>query len=237
MNEAKERIMVVGAHPDDVDFASSGTMTKWSREGKEIYYVICTNGDKGGSSNELSPESLVETRRREQWAAGRIAGVKDIIFLGYGDGELEPNKKLKEDLVRVIRKIRPQKVFSFDPANRDFDGFYLYHSDHRAVSISVFDAIYPAAKNRLYFPHLLSEGLAPHKVNELYLYGTKKPNTWIDISEVIEEKIRCIRSHKSQFTGDRAGTVEEYVRANCREAASSRDFQYAESFRAISFPF
>jgi len=136
----KERVLIVGAHPDDVDFAVSGTMKKWVNEGREIYYLICTDGDKGGTQNDLAPDKLVEIRRAEQMEAAAVVGVKEVIFLGRSDGELIPDKELKEDIVRVIRRIRPQKVFSFDPANLAFDGFYLYHSDHRAVAITVFDA-------------------------------------------------------------------------------------------------
>ena len=230
-----ERILVVGAHPDDVDFATSGTMIKWSREGKEIYYLICTGGDKGGTHNELTPDELVKIRQLEQKAAADIVGARDVIFLNYKDGELEPNKQLKEDIVRVIRKIKPQKVFSFDPANLEFDSFYLYHSDHRAAAISVFDAIYPAAKNRLYFPHLIEEGLEPHKVEDLYFYGTKKPNIWIDISDVMEDKIRCLLQHKSQINGTQADIIEGYVRKFSIEAAKDQDFECGEIFRVINF--
>ena len=230
-----ERILVIGAHPDDVDFATSGTMIKWSMEGKEIYYLICTRGDKGGTNNNLAPEELMKIRMEEQRSAAAIAGSTNVIFLDYGDGELVPGMTLKEDIVRVIRKVRPNKVFSFDPANQAFDGFYLYHSDHRAVAISVFDAIYPAAKNRLYFPHLLNEGLNPHKVDELYFFGTKNPNVWIDVSEVMEDKIKCLMQHKSQFDGERAQMVEKYIRDFCLEAAVDKPYKYAEVFRMIKF--
>ncbi|MCE1245899.1 MAG: PIG-L family deacetylase [Firmicutes bacterium] len=232
-----EIILVVGAHADDVDFSTSGTMSKWAKEGKEIHYLICTNGDKGGTQNEHTPEELVEIRKGEQIAAANIVGVKEVHFLGRGDGELMPDMKLREDIVRVIRQVKPDKMFSFDPANQSFDGFHLFHPDHRAVAISVFDAIYPAAKNRLYFPHLLEEGLEPHKVNELYFYGTKEPNIWIDISDTIDQKIACLREHKSQFSDMRAEMIEQFVRQRCMDAGKEKGLEYAEAFRMISFPF
>jgi LmbE family N-acetylglucosaminyl deacetylase len=232
-----ERILVVGAHPDDVDFSSAGTMSKWSNEGKEIYYLICTGGDKGGTQNEHTPAQLVEIRKAEQLAAAKIVGVKEVIFMGRKDGELVADMGLREEMVRVIRRVKPNKVFSFDPANQAFDGFHLFHPDHRAVAISVFDAIYPAAKNRLYFPQLLVEGLEPHKVDELYFFGTREPNVWFDISDTMDQKISCLREHKSQFSEMRAEMIEQYVKQRCQDAGKDKGIQYAEAFRMISFPF
>ena len=232
-----ERVLVVGAHSDDVDFSSAGTMIKWAREGKEIYYLICTDGDKGGTRNDLTANELMTVRRAEQEEAAAIVGVKKVFFLGHSDGELVAGQELKKEIVRIIRQVRPNKVFSFDPGNNSFDGFFLFHSDHRAVAISVFDAIYPAAKNRLYFPELLSEGLEPHKVQELYMFGSDRPNVCIDISDVIDLKIKALRCHRSQFEGDRADMIEEFVRQRGKNSSNDPAIEYAESFRIISFPF
>ncbi|MCD4783005.1 MAG: PIG-L family deacetylase [Candidatus Eremiobacteraeota bacterium] len=232
-----ERILVVGAHPDDVDYIASGTMIKWSLMGKEVYYLVCTDGDKGGTRNDLTTDKLIEMRRSEQRAAAKIVGARDVFFLGKRDGELTPDLELREEIVRIIRKIRPQKVFSFDPANRAFDSFHRYHTDHRAAAIAVFDAVFPAAKNRMYFPHLLEEGLEPHKIDELFFCVTKEPNYWVDISGVIETKIECIKAHKSQFQGEHAGTIENRVRQWCREVGKAKGYAYAEAFRRIAFPY
>jgi LmbE family N-acetylglucosaminyl deacetylase len=233
----KLKILAVGAHPDDLDFGSSGTMIKLAREGHEIYYLICTDGDKGGTNNHCTPQELVEVRRREQEEAARMIGVKEVFFLGFHDGELVPDKNLQEKIVRVIRRVRPDRIYSFDPANLRFEGFHLYHPDHRAVALAVFDAIYPAAKNRLYFPHLIDEGLEPHKVQELFVFGTHEPTHWTDITDVIEDKARVIGCHKSQFSGERAAMMVEYVKTRSRDAASGQPFEHAEAFRRIAFPF
>ena len=229
------RILCVGAHADDLDFGVSGTMIKMAREGHEIYYMLCTNGDKGGTRNDAAPAELVEIRRREQEAAGKIIGVKKIFFLDHHDGELEPNRQLKEEIVRVIRTVRPHRTYSFDPANQRFDGFHLFHSDHRAAAITVFDAIYPAAKNRLYFTHLLDEGLEPHRVDELFTFGTHEPNVWSDVSDVMEEKARALKCHQSQFSGARMNQVIDYLKELSRKAAAGQSFEYAEAFRRIAF--
>jgi LmbE family N-acetylglucosaminyl deacetylase len=230
-----EKILVVGAHPDDVDFSTAGTMLQWVKENKDIFYLICTSGNKGGSSTSLTSGELVEVRRREQLAASSLIGAKEVIFLSRNDGELTPDQDLKRDITRVIRKIRPQKVFCFDPGNHKFDNFHLFHTDHRASGLATFDSVFPAASNRLYFPELLDEGLSPYRVPEMYFYGTNEPNIWIDISSVIDKKIEILKCHKSQFNKEKLTVMEERVKQRAKQAASDREFEYAEAFRVLSF--
>jgi len=180
--DGKERVMVISPHPDDVDFGCSGTIARWSRMGVDITYVICTSGDKG-SDHPLDSEALSALREQEQLAAAKVVGVGKVVFLRLKDGELENNREFRRILVRVLREHRPDVVLSMDPANNRFENAYVSHSDHRAAALAVFDAIYPAARNRNFFPELLEEGLLPHAVNRMYFFGTAEPNTWIDITE------------------------------------------------------
>ncbi|MFP4499217.1 MAG: PIG-L deacetylase family protein [Vulcanimicrobiota bacterium] len=233
----KQRILTIGAHPDDADFGTAGTMQKFAREGYEIYYLICTNGDKGGARNSHTPGDLVRIRRREQKNAASMVNAREVFFLNNSDGELVPDKNLKREIVRVIRKVKPDKVFSFDPANLTFESFYLFHTDHRAVAVSVFDSIYPAAKNIMYFPELLDEGLEPHKVKELFTYGTHKPNIWFDISADMDKKLEMIKCHASQFQAKRFEEVRKHIYDIAREAGAHKGYGLAEAFRVITFPF
>lgn len=235
--ETTERILVVGAHADDADFGAAGTMIKKARQGHEIYYLICTSGDKGGTQNKATADELVKIRKKEQEDVAEMIGAKGVYFLGRHDGELVNDANLRKDIVRVIREVKPDVMYSFDPANHKFDGFHLFHSDHRNAAIAVFDAVYPAAKNRLYFTGLLAEGLEPHKVQSLYFYGTHEPNHWENISDVIDEKVKVIQGHKSQFNGERAEMVSEYMKERAKRAAENKPYDFAEVFRVISFPF
>lgn len=232
-----ETILAVGAHPDDLDFSSSGTMLKLASEGHRIYYLICTNGDKGGTQNSATSKELVEIRKAEQLKAAEVIGVKEVFFLDFGDGELKADEILREKIVRVIRTVKPHRVYSFDPGNQTFDGFHLFHSDHRAVAISVFDAIFPAAKNRLYFPEHMEEGLQPHKVTELWMFGTDRPDRWTDITGLMERKKEVLLCHKSQFSTEKTRRIMEFLEERSRKAATGQPFEYAESFRRITFPF
>jgi LmbE family N-acetylglucosaminyl deacetylase len=218
--------MVIMAHPDDPEFFIGGTIALWAREGAEISYLILTNGNKGSDDPRISPEQLTEVRKKEQRAAADLLGVKEIIFLGEPDGELQPTLHVRRQVVREIRRLRPHVVICPDPAAYYFGDTYVNHPDHRAAGQVALEAIFPAARNRMYHPELLDEGLMPHPVHEIYLAGPLQPNRWVDITQVIDLKTQAIRSHASQLTDpegtiqrvrQRAEGVDEYGRSVYRE--------------------
>jgi LmbE family N-acetylglucosaminyl deacetylase len=228
--DGSERVMVISPHPDDVDFGCSGALTRWSRMGVDITYVICTSGDKG-TDFPVEPESMAAIREKEQLAAAEIVGVRKVIFLRLKDGELENNREFRKVLVRVLRQYRPDVVMAMDPANVRFENAYVSHSDHRAAALAAFDAIYPAARNRNFFPELLEEGLLPHAVNRIYFFGTADPNTWIDISETIETKIEALRAHKSQVHAFE--DLSTWVRERFGQLGKEKGIAFAETFRHL----
>jgi LmbE family N-acetylglucosaminyl deacetylase len=224
--------MVIMAHPDDAEFSCAGTVAKWVREGKEVVYVLCTSGDKGTSDVSQSPAELAEVRRAEQQAAGRVLGVKEIVFLGYEDGLLVSSVHLRRDLVRQIRRFKPDVVICPDPTSRWYGQQYLNHPDHRAAGDSALDAVYPSARDPHVFTELLAEGLEPHKVREIYIVSRENADTWVDISETIDQKIAALKEHASQI-GDRQSEVEKWVREGAQRMAETQDMQYAEGFKYI----
>ncbi|MDP6642070.1 MAG: PIG-L deacetylase family protein [Candidatus Nanoarchaeia archaeon] len=228
----KEKVLVIVPHPDDVDFACSGTMALWSKK-KEISYVITTNGEKGNHIGK-NKEEIIKIREKEQKEAAKTIGVKDVIFLGEKDGEVENTKELREKFVRIIRKKKPDIIFTFDPANNKFDSVFKYHPDHRTVALGVYDAIYPAIGNEHFFPHLIDEGLRPHEIKEIYFYGGENPNTWMDISSVIGKKIEALSCHKSQVSHRK--NFEEFLKARYAEIGKEKGMKYAESFRKLEMP-
>ncbi len=230
LNES-DRVMVISPHPDDVDFGCSGTIAKWRRLGVDVTYVICTSGDKG-TDLALEPEAVAAIRESEQLAAAKIVGVQKVVFLRLKDGELENNLELRLALVRVLRQYRPDVVLSMDPANVSFENAYVSHADHRAAALAAFDAIYPAARNRNFFPELLEERLLPHAVNRIYFFGTANPNTWIDISETIETKIAALGAHKSQVQGFE--DLSAWVRDRFGQLGKKKGIAYAEIFRQLA---
>ena len=222
----QKRAMVIVAHPDDPEFYCGGTIARWVREGVEIYYLIMTNGNKGSSDPTMTPERLADLRRAEQRAAAQILGVKGVVFLDEPDGELQPSLQLRRQVVREIRRYRPDIIACPDPAAFYFDSGYINHPDHRIAGVVALEAVFPAARNRMYHPELLEEGFEPHAVHEIYLVGSVQPNRWVDISDTIDLKIEAIKAHASQI-GDpevlervrqRALDIDQYGRQVYREA-------------------
>jgi LmbE family N-acetylglucosaminyl deacetylase len=223
------RAMVIVAHPDDPEFFCGGTIARWVREGVEVVYLILTNGDKGGNDPNVA-EELAALREEEQRAAARVLGVNTIIFLGESDGELQPTLSLRRRVVREIRRHKPQLIVCPDPAAYYFDTGYINHPDHRAAGVVALEAIFPAARNRMYHVELLAEGLEPHAVHEIYLTGTLQPNRWVDISDTIELKIQAIRAHSSQLSDP---TVFDRVRERARDVDQYGQSIYREAFHYL----
>lgn len=231
VGEGVRRALVVVAHPDDAEFGCAGTVAVWTRAGHEVNYLICTRGQKGTSDPEMTSERLAQIREQEQRAAAILLGVRDVVFLDYCDGEVEVTLQLRGEITRAIRFYRPDVVFSQDPTTLFVGDEFINHPDHRAVGMAAVDAIYPTARDRLQFPEHLRAGLEPHRVLEVYLFGTEHPNHWVEISETIDLKIAALLQHKSQVGGQR--TLAERIRERARLAGEAQGMAYAEAFRRI----
>jgi LmbE family N-acetylglucosaminyl deacetylase len=176
-------------------------------------------------------------RKEEQRTAGKILGLKDVIFLDYPDGTIQPTLELRRDLVRVLRQYRPARVICQSPDRTWMPTLIVpgYHPDHLAVGRAALAAIYPASQNPWDFPELLDEGLMPHKVREIYIMGAPVQNYWVDISETIEVKMAALFEHKSQYVGNRE-RFEELVRGRSAELGQKHGVAYAEEFHRAENP-
>lgn len=218
--------MVVVAHPDDMEFGAGGTVARLVSEGKTVVLVQCTSGDKGTNRRDIRPEELAAERECEEQEACRILGVEEVVFLRLPDGELVPDLAFREKIVRQIRYFRPDIVITHDPFRP-----YALHPDHRAVGITTIDAVYPTARDPLYFPQHLAEGLEPHKVAELWLFGAQYPDLYVDIAETIETKIAALRAHRSQISDPEE--LAARVRERAAKVGGERGLAYAEAFKVI----
>ncbi len=227
---ALKHIAVIVAHPDDAEFLCAGTVARWTSEGHLVTYVLLTSGDKGSSDPDVTPEQLVATREAEQRNACEALGVEDVVFLKYNDATLVPDLALRKELVRVIRRLKPDVVICQDPTVPWVGQNYLNHPDHRAAGQATLDAVYPAARDRMTYPDLLEQGLEPHKVREVYLGGAKYPDVWIDITDYIPAKLESLRRHVSQM-GD--WDPEEMIRQWAKEEADQHPGhgEYLEGFK------
>ena len=230
------RILVVAAHPDDVDFGLAGTVATWTDAGIEVVYCIVTNGEAGGSDPSVSRADMVVLRRAEQTAAAKCVGVTDVRFLGYPDGRLEPSIGLRRDIARVIRQVKPDRVACPSP-ERNYARIPASHPDHRAAGSAALDAVYPDARNPFAFPELAAEGLQAWTVPEVWISGSPQPTHFVDVTGTFDRKIAALRAHESQ-TGHMTN-LEEMLRGWLGMSAALGglpDGRLAESFQVLHIP-
>ncbi|GAB2462845.1 PIG-L deacetylase family protein [Streptosporangium sandarakinum] len=228
------RVLVVTAHPDDVDFAAAGTIAQFTDRGVEVVYCIVTDGDAGGFDRELDNTGMAELRRTEQTAAAKAVGVTDLRFLGHRDGTLVPGLELRRDIARVIRQVRPDLVITHTP-ERNYSFIAPSHPDHRAVGASALDAVYPDARNPYAFPELLrDEGLDAWTVREVWLNGGSSPDHFVDVTGTFDRKIAALRAHASQTS--HVEGFEEFLRSRFSQIAAEAGLpegSYAEGFQRV----
>ncbi len=237
MSNEKEYIprsaMSIHAHPDDQDFTVAGTLAKWAAAGCEIVSVIITSGDSGSNDPTKGADYkpvLAERREQEQRDANKVLGVKETLFLHYPDGELTASVALRKDLTRLIRRYKPEVVVTGDPTSWYYGNDYINHPDHRAAAEAATYAVFPSAGTRMIFPDLLNEGLPPHDVKRLYIHGHEKADTWIDISDTIETKIKALKKHVSQ--GD-THEADDRMREWAAEDGKEKGIRYSEFYRVM----
>lgn len=221
-----ESVMAIVAHPDDAEFSSAGTLAKFAREGKRVYIVVCTAGNKGTPDPDMQGEDLAAMREREQLGASSELGITETIFLRNPDGELYPTLEFRKQLVEQIRRHRPDVVITHDPWRP-----YALHPDHRAVGITVADAAYPTARDAIYFHDHYEAGLMPWKVGEIWFYGAEKPDHYVDISETFAHKISALKQHDSQV--GRSTELETRMRERAVEVGKEGNLPMAEAFKVV----
>jgi LmbE family N-acetylglucosaminyl deacetylase len=228
-----DRLLVIVAHPDDVDFGSAGTIATLTAHGARVTYCLVTDGDAGGSDRAMSRAEMASMRRKEQTAAAATVGVDDLIFLGHPDGRVESNLALRCELSRVIRQVQPKVVMCPSP-DRNYDRIFASHPDHLATGDAAMCAVYPDARNPFAFPELLEEGLEPWTADELWISGHHTMTDVVDVTDHVDRKFDALRCHASQLP-DPAG-MEVRVRQWMAATAAAHGLatgRFAEGFRVL----
>ncbi|MGH3281127.1 MAG: PIG-L deacetylase family protein [Trebonia sp.] len=229
-----QRVLVVAAHPDDIDFSAAGTIALWTDAGIEVTYCIVTDGDAGGFAETVPRAEMAPLRRQEQTAAAEVLGVHDLRFLGYPDGRVEPVLALRQDLARVIRQVRPDRLVCPSP-ERNYQRIGASHPDHRAVGSAALDAVYPDARNPFAYPELLAdEGLEPWTVREVWVPAASGAGHYVDVTLVFPRKVAALRAHESQ-TGH-LDDLEEVLRSwltRTAERGGLPEGRLAEMFQVL----
>jgi LmbE family N-acetylglucosaminyl deacetylase len=226
-----ERALIIFSHPDDAEFSAAPTIAALTASGARVDYVVTTDGGKGTDDPAVTPEQLASTRIAEQRAAADVLGVGEIVHLGYPDGYLLPTLELRRDIVRQIRRFRPDLVIAQNPQRRADGNPFIAHPDHLATGEATLAAVYPAARDRLNFPELIDEGLEPWKVRQVLVSGVERPNLWIDVLATLERGLQALRCHESQI--DDWDEVEGRVRERAAEVGEPVGMPMAQAFLSI----
>jgi LmbE family N-acetylglucosaminyl deacetylase len=205
-----KRILVVMAHPDDCDFGAGGTIAQWTAKGISVSYCIITNGDQGGEESDVPLEEMAKVRQREQRDAGAALGVSDITFLNHRDGWLVPTIELRKEIVREIRKSKPDRMVIQSP-ERNYERIFASHPDHLAAGETAIQAVYPDARNPYAFTDLKEAGFGPWRVKEVWITSSPTPNHFVDITDTFPKKIAALKAHVSQTSHN--AELEEMVRS------------------------
>ncbi len=195
--DAPERVLVVVAHPDDIDFGTAGTVAQLTAAGAYVAYCLVTSGEAGEDDMTVSSEELAAMREAEQTAAAAQVGVDTLHFLRHPDGMVEANHQLRIDISRIIRIEKPDVVITQNP-ERNWDSIYGSHPDHIETAEATLRAVYPDSRNpRAFTAELLDEGYEPHTVRQAWV-GHPDPTLFIDITDAFDKKLAALRSHQSQ---------------------------------------
>ncbi len=228
LDAVPDRVLAIYAHPDDPDVSCGGTLASWARQGAEVQVVICTNGDKGTTDPGVNPGELAERRSQEMAQAAAVVGLAGQHVLGYPDGELTDDPRLRSELVGWIRRLTPTTVLCPDPTAVFFGEGYFNHRDHRVIGFCVLDALSPAAA----LPHYFPEAGPAHQVHTALLSGTLEPSVWVDVSSTMDDKEAAVSCHQSQFHDD-GELARQAVRLQGAEEGRRVGVRYAESFRRL----
>ena len=233
VEQRPERVLVVLAHPDDPEFFCGGTLALWAQQGRDIHYCLLTRGERGGDRVDTDPAELARVREAEQRAAAAVLGVSTVEFLDHPDGYLTADMAVRKQVVRAIRRVRPDILVTCDPANYYPGDRYINHPDHRAAGLAALEAVFPAAGSAMFFPELLAEeGLEPHMVRQVYVSLTHTPNTAVDVTLTLQRKVAALREHRSQIP-DPAG-LEARIRERLLDPDSLPGTpRFIERFRVI----
>ncbi|GAC1444728.1 MAG: PIG-L family deacetylase [Chloroflexota bacterium] len=224
------RVLVVFAHPDDAEYGCAGTVAVLARNGADVVYIVTTDGSKGSSDAEMTPNRLTKIRQEEQRSAARVTGVADVCFLNFPDGMLEPTLELRREITACIRQYKPDVLICQNPIRDLTASAFAQHPDHLATGEAALAAVYPSARDRLTFPELLERGLQPHIVKEVWVQGTSAPDHFMDITSSLDVKIAALLEHVSQVDPER---IRRMIPERAAEVGKQHGMEYAEAFHRI----
>jgi LmbE family N-acetylglucosaminyl deacetylase len=232
-----DRVLTIGAHPDDAEFGAGGTLAKWASDGTHVTMLVISDGSKGTWDPSIGHEELVALRAAEQRAAATSLGAEEIVMLEHTDGELVNSLELRTELCYWIRSTRPDVIFTHDPWKK-----YMLHPDHRAAGMAAIDAIV-AARDHLFFPEQLTGELEKYRPSAVCLWSADELDHWEDITQSFDTKVEALLEHSTQgpttmgdaqTDGEASAAFVGRLRSRAADMGMTPKFALAEAFKRIT---
>jgi LmbE family N-acetylglucosaminyl deacetylase len=195
VSEEWQRAVAVVAHPDDLEYGAASAVARWTRQGKDVSYVLVTSGEAGIDGQP--PAQVGPLRQEEERRSAAIVGVNHVEFLGHPDGLIEPSIRLRRDIAGALRRLRPEIVLTMNFELTWGDGGAVNHADHRAVGLAVLDACRDAA-NRWLWPDL---GEPWQGTRDVYVAAASEPTHYVDVADTLDAGIASLREHRAYLDG------------------------------------
>jgi len=227
-------LLVIVAHPDDIEAHCAGTVARLIASGQQVTYILVTSGNRGTHDPNVTAEAIATQREQEQLAAARIVGVERVRFLRYDDSDLIFHMpRLREELTAIIRDERPRTIITHDPypGNGSLDSCAIY-PDHTTLGLMTFQAAYLCSPSPLFYSEHLRNGLQLHRVEMLHLIMSDQPDTFIDIEPVWDTRMNALRQHTSQ--GRDHPDMEPFFQRIASELGARGGYRFAEGFRRLA---
>jgi N,N'-diacetylchitobiose non-reducing end deacetylase len=223
------RILCIQPHYDDNDIAAAGILQLLQQNGAEIYYLTVTDDLMGVVDHTLTPEAAAAALKREQFAAGKIIGVKEHYWLGYPDAGQYDYFDVRHDLLKYIRLLCPDMIFTADPWLT-----YEGHRDHIQTGLAASEAVIFAGLTKIASSDPAVDSLyRGHDIQGMVYYFTREPNYIADITPAWDAKIAAVRCYQTQFEPEDMDALLMALDLKSRQVAASKDFERGESLKVL----
>lgn len=224
-----KRILCIQPHYDDNDIGAAGVLTQLAQNGAEIIYLTVTNDLMGVVDSSLSDEAAAQTLKRDQFAAAQIVGVKEQYWLGYPDAGEYNYFDVRRDLLKYIRQLKPDFVFTCDPWLT-----YEGHRDHIQTGLATSEAVMFAGLTKIASSDpAIDSAYEGHAINGIAFYFTREPNMIADISSTWEDKIGALRCYEAQFTPADMEQLLAAVDAKSQQVTQGQSFSHGEPLKVL----
>lgn len=223
-----ERILAIQPHYDDNDISAGGTLATLAAEGAELHYLTMSNDLVGVIDETWSDEESTSRLRDDQRRAGEIIGVTEQYWLGYPDAGSYDYFAVRRDMIKHIRLVRPDVLFTMDPWMA-----YEAHTDHVMAGRAAAEAALLYGLMRIETDPEVDEGYVHHPLRAVVFHATSYPNAVFDISATIERKRDAIRCYKAQFHEAAFDGLVQRVTGYAQRVAGDEAFEFGEALKIM----